>query len=180
MSVWFCPTAHPGQSQDTTGQCEKEDTSRVLALSDLADYFGFVQADSCLSYATQAFELSKKLKYLSGEVRAYRSKFYAFNCYGNYPWPLMQRLTFKKFLTNFLQKPYPYASWPAHTILPGCFIGKCRIIPVQVLNCIRPFYLFRENKTTPVRMLLCVFTPGTFIRFFESNGFCFMVCPERV
>jgi hypothetical protein len=45
---------------------KKEDTSRVLALSDLADYFGFVQADSCLFYATQAFELSKKIKYLPG------------------------------------------------------------------------------------------------------------------
>ena len=67
---------------------KKEDTSRVLALSDLADYFGFVQFDSCLSYATQAFELSKKLRYLFGEFRAYRSKFFAFNCYGNYPMAL--------------------------------------------------------------------------------------------
>jgi hypothetical protein len=63
-----------------------EDTSRVLALSDLADYFGFVQFDSSLSYSARAFELSKKLKYL-WKFRAYRSKFYGFNCYATILWP---------------------------------------------------------------------------------------------
>ena len=83
---------------------KKEDTSRVLALSDLADYFGFVQADSCLSYATQAYGLSKKLKYLSGEFRAYRSKFYGFNCYGNYPMALDAALNLQKIADQFPPK----------------------------------------------------------------------------
>ena len=38
-----------------------EDTSRVLALSGLAEYYGFVQFDSSLFYANQLSALSQKI-----------------------------------------------------------------------------------------------------------------------
>ena len=41
----------------------KEDTSKVLVMSDLADYYGFNQFDSCIAYSNKVVELSKKLDY---------------------------------------------------------------------------------------------------------------------
>jgi hypothetical protein len=86
---------------------KNEDTLKVLALSDLADYFGFVQFDSSLSYSTRAFKLSKKLKYLFGGFRAYRSKFFAFNCSGNYPMALDAALNLQKISDQFSSKAGP-------------------------------------------------------------------------
>lgn len=37
---------------------KNQDTTRVLALFSLADYYGFIQFDSCLFYAAQTSELS--------------------------------------------------------------------------------------------------------------------------
>ena len=75
---------------------KNQDTIRVKALIAMADYYGFVQFDSCLFYATQAAELSDKLNYNYGEFLSYRSKFYAFNCTGNFPMALQAALNFEK------------------------------------------------------------------------------------
>ena len=74
----------------------KEDTFRVKKLCSIADYYGFVQFDSCLFYATQAADLSEKLNYEYGRFLCYRSKFFAFNCTGNFPMALKQALSFDR------------------------------------------------------------------------------------
>jgi two-component system, NtrC family, sensor kinase len=74
----------------------KEDTFRVQALSAMADYYGFVQADSCFFYATQAANLSDKLNYELGKFNSYRSKFFAYNVTGNFPMALEQALKYER------------------------------------------------------------------------------------
>ena len=49
---------------------KNEDTTRVLALVLLADYYGFIQFDSCLFYSAQTLELSQKLNYPYGKFLA--------------------------------------------------------------------------------------------------------------
>jgi two-component system NtrC family sensor kinase len=77
-----------------------EDTFRVWALSKIADYYGFVQADSGLLYATQVLRLSDKLKFPFGRYLGYRSMFFAFNCQGNYPKALEAALNIKKIIED--------------------------------------------------------------------------------
>ena len=63
----------------------KEDTSKVLVMSELADYYGFNQFDSCIVYSHKVIELSKKLNYPYGSFRGLRSLFFAYNSRANYP-----------------------------------------------------------------------------------------------
>ena len=63
----------------------KEDTTKVLALFGLAEYYGFNQFDSSFFYARQTIELSEKIKYTYGSSLGLRGLFYAYNCQGNYP-----------------------------------------------------------------------------------------------
>jgi two-component system, NtrC family, sensor kinase len=65
-----------------------EDTARVSALFSLADYYGFLQFDSCLFYAAQTSELSKKLNYPFGKFQGYFATFHGLNCQANYPMAL--------------------------------------------------------------------------------------------
>src|SRR5579862_352464 len=62
----------------------KEDTARVSALFTLADYYGFVQFDSCLFYSAQTLELSKKINYQYGKFLGYISTFHGLNSQANY------------------------------------------------------------------------------------------------
>jgi two-component system NtrC family sensor kinase len=77
-----------------------EDTSRVKALSSIAEYYGFVQADSGLFYAAQVLGLSENLNYTFGKYLGYRSMFFAFNCLGNYPRALEVALNIKKLVED--------------------------------------------------------------------------------
>jgi two-component system, NtrC family, sensor kinase len=77
-------------------EATKEDTFRVQALSAMADYYGFVQADSCFFYATQTANLSDKLNYEPGKFNSYRSKFFAYNVTGNFPMALEQALKYER------------------------------------------------------------------------------------
>src|SRR6476469_9906977 len=63
----------------------KNDTSKVLALSSIADYYGFIQFDSSIFYARQVIMLSDKLKFKYGKYLGFRSMFFALNCMGDYP-----------------------------------------------------------------------------------------------
>jgi len=74
----------------------KEDTNRILALSAMADYYGFIQFDSSLFYATQEAALADKLNFVYGKLLAYKSKFFAFNVTGNYPMALEAALSVDK------------------------------------------------------------------------------------
>src|SRR5664279_3189735 len=71
--------------QNQLKQSDKETNSRVLALGELADYYGFIQFDSCLFYAAQTLALAKKLHFLYGINEGYFSTFHGLNCQGNYP-----------------------------------------------------------------------------------------------
>ncbi len=125
---------------------KNEDTSRVLALSDLADYFGFVQFDSSLSYSTQAFNLSKKLKYLFGRFRAYRSKFFAFNCYGNYPMALDAALNLQKISDEFPPKAIPIGVLSGPYYFTGVLYRQMQDYPNANAQLHQAIHLFRENK----------------------------------
>ena len=63
----------------------KDDTSRILAMAKLAEYYGFIRADSTMFYASQALDLAEKMNYLYGICVVQRSIFWAFNSQGNYP-----------------------------------------------------------------------------------------------
>jgi signal transduction histidine kinase len=93
-----------GAAQQTYGdnlhfllnQANKEDTTRVLALCSLADYYGFIQSDSCFYYASQSARLSEKLKYTYGRYLTYLATFHGFNTQGNYPMALQAALDYLK------------------------------------------------------------------------------------
>jgi two-component system, NtrC family, sensor kinase len=70
--------------QSQLKQSDKETNARVLALGELADYYGFIQFDSCLFYAAQTLALAKKLNFLYGINLGYMSTFHGLNCQGNY------------------------------------------------------------------------------------------------
>ena len=70
--------------QSQLKQSDKETISRVKALGELADYYGFIQFDSCLFYAAQTLALAKKLHFLYGMNLGYFSTFHGLNCQGNY------------------------------------------------------------------------------------------------
>jgi signal transduction histidine kinase len=125
---------------------KKEDTSKVLALSDLADYFGFVQFDSSLSYSTRAFELSKKLNYLLGESRAYRSKFFAFNCSGNYPMALDAALNLQKNSDQFPARSRPIGVLAGSYYFTGVLYRQMEDYPGASAQLHQAIHLFRENK----------------------------------
>jgi two-component system, NtrC family, sensor kinase len=63
----------------------KETNSRVLALGALADYYGFIQYDSCILYSAQTLALAQKLQFYYGMNQGYFSRFHGLNCQGNYP-----------------------------------------------------------------------------------------------
>ena len=63
----------------------KEDTTKVLALGSIADYYGFIQFDSSIFYARQTLNLSEKLNYPYGRYLGYLSLFHASNCKGDFP-----------------------------------------------------------------------------------------------
>ena len=48
----------------------KQDTTRVLLIADLANYYKFNFPDSSLYYGNKALELAKQIKFVKGEVRA--------------------------------------------------------------------------------------------------------------
>jgi signal transduction histidine kinase len=125
---------------------KNEDTSQVLALSDLADYFGFVQFDSSLSYSTRAFKLSKKLKYLFGGFRAYRSKFFAFNCSGNYPMALDAALNLQKISDQFSSKARPLGVLAGPYYFTGVLYRQMEDYPRASAQLHQAIHLFRENK----------------------------------
>ena len=81
---------------DQLNQAKKEDTTRALALCSLADYYGFIQSDSCFYYASQAARLSKKLHFTYGEYLTYLATFHGFNTQGNYPMALQAALDYLK------------------------------------------------------------------------------------
>jgi two-component system, NtrC family, sensor kinase len=82
--------------QNELRKAHQEDTTRVIALCSLADYYGFIQSDSCFFYASQSARLSRKLNYLYGEYLTYLATFHGFNTQGNYPMALQAALDYLK------------------------------------------------------------------------------------
>ncbi|HEX3768412.1 MAG TPA: hypothetical protein VHT72_08545, partial [Puia sp.] len=101
LSVWICAfaCAQNHYLDSLTERLKKrtiEDTFRVKALSSMAEYYGFVQADSGLLYAAQVLRLSEKLNYPVGKYLGYRGMFFSYNCQGNYPKALEAALNIQK------------------------------------------------------------------------------------
>lgn len=86
---------------------QAEDSNRVLALADLSDYYGFSDFDSAQAYALQVTQLSTKLNYYRGTIRALRSMFFAYNCKGNYPKALEAALNQNK-AAEEINKTHPF------------------------------------------------------------------------
>src|SRR5277367_5640093 len=84
LSVTTAQQSHLDSLKQQLNLAKDQDTSRVLALFYLADYYGFIQFDSCLFYAAQTTELSQKLNYPFGKFLGYWSTFHGLNSQGNY------------------------------------------------------------------------------------------------
>jgi two-component system, NtrC family, sensor kinase len=63
----------------------ESDSAKVLALAKLAEYYGFIRADSNMYYAQQGLDLADKQNDLYGKCAVQRSIFWAYNSQGNYP-----------------------------------------------------------------------------------------------
>ena len=63
----------------------KEDTTRVLILTELGNYYAFNQFDSGLLYGQRIIDVSNKLSYPHGKYLGLKCLFFAYNCQGNYP-----------------------------------------------------------------------------------------------
>ncbi len=98
-------------------ESKEENIARVLALGELADYYGFLQFDSCLFYAAQTIELSKKLNYTYGLYLGYFSTFHGTNCQGNYL-KAQEAVREMKKVAEILKKDSPWIS-----TLPPYFSG---------------------------------------------------------
>jgi signal transduction histidine kinase len=94
----------------------KEDTTKVLALSALADHYGFNQFDSSIFYARKIIDLSEKINYPYGGFLGRRSLFFAYNCQGNYLNALEASLQNFK-LTEGMRKERPHAWGSVHYFL---------------------------------------------------------------
>jgi signal transduction histidine kinase len=66
-------------------QNSKEDTTRVLLLTELGNYYAFNHFDSGIFYGRQIIELSNKLNYPNGNYLGLKCLFFSYNCQGNYP-----------------------------------------------------------------------------------------------
>jgi two-component system NtrC family sensor kinase len=73
----------------------REDSNRVLTLFSLADYYGFLQFDSCLLYAEETIKLSQKIDYPYGIYLGYMATFHGLNSQGNYAKALQAVLNFQ-------------------------------------------------------------------------------------
>lgn len=88
MKLTYAQVSYFDSLKENLNQTHKEDTNRVIALFYLADYYGFIQFDSCLFYATKTAVLSKKIRYEYGEYLGDIATFHAYNSKGNYPMAL--------------------------------------------------------------------------------------------
>lgn len=112
----FCQNHYLDSLEEQLKNARNEDTSRVRALSSIADYYGFLQFDSSLLYATQVLRLSEKIKYSFGKYLGYRSMFFAFNVQGNYPKALEAALNIQKLGEDFKNRK-------TIVIIPYYFLG---------------------------------------------------------
>jgi len=95
---------------------KNQDTSRVLALFSLADYYGFIQFDSCLFYAAKTGELSQKLNYPFGKFLGYWSTFHGLNSQGNYAKALEVAIDMEK-IADQVKKERPWILPQVHYFL---------------------------------------------------------------
>ena len=63
----------------------KEDTSKILIMSDLSFMLGFFQPDSGLVYAQKALDLAFEMKYFRGQARALNSMGFCSTALGDLP-----------------------------------------------------------------------------------------------
>jgi two-component system NtrC family sensor kinase len=64
---------------------QKADTGRALTLTELADYYSFIRADSTIYYARRAIDLSDSLHFPYGIFWGNRAILFVYNSVGDYP-----------------------------------------------------------------------------------------------
>ncbi len=61
----------------------RADTSRVLILAQLSNYYKFNKPDSCLFYGNKALQLARQINFPKGELRAFQAIVVTYNKLGN-------------------------------------------------------------------------------------------------
>ena len=74
----------------------QESKSRVEAMGEIADYYGFVQLDSCLLYSAKTIELATALNFPYGIYLGYIAQFHGMNCKGDFPKALQAALNLQR------------------------------------------------------------------------------------
>ena len=90
---------------------------RAAALGNLADFYAFLQFDSCIYYSSKTIELSTQLNFLYGMYLGYISAFHGMNCQGNFPKALEAALNLQR-ISDQLKKDSPWVV-PYASYFPG-------------------------------------------------------------
>ena len=124
---------------------KKEDTTRVVALFSLADYYGFIQYDSCLFYSAQTLELSNKLNYPYGKFMGYVSTFHGMNSQANYPKALDAALNMQK-IAEELKNDKPELSLSRGVYSLGLLYSETGDYPNAITQFQKEIQLMEEIK----------------------------------
>jgi len=105
--------SHLDSLKEQVSHAVREDSSRVLALASLADYYGFLQFDSCLFYAHQALDLSEKLDYSYGQYYSNVAIFHGLNSQGNYASAFQTAINIRQ-IADQLKEDIPWVASASH------------------------------------------------------------------
>jgi signal transduction histidine kinase len=113
-----CPAiaqhSHLDSLKEQVSHAVSKDTSRALALATLADYYGFLQFDSCLFYAHQALDLSEKLNYSYGRYYSNVAIFHGLNSQGNYASALQAAIKIRHIADQMKEDKLPWQVPASH------------------------------------------------------------------
>jgi len=113
-----CPAiaqhSHLDSLKEQVSHAVSKDTSRALALATLADYYGFLQFDSCLFYAHLALDLSEKLNYSYGRYYSNVAIFHGLNSQGNYASALQAAIKIRHIADQMKEDKLPWQVPASH------------------------------------------------------------------
>ncbi|PWU22615.1 hypothetical protein C5B42_05570 [Candidatus Cerribacteria bacterium 'Amazon FNV 2010 28 9'] len=98
----------------------------------MADYYAFVQFDSCSLYSSKALELARQLNYPYGMYLAHLSIFHGMNCQGNYPKALDAALNLQKAADELQTNGSEYK--PVTSYFPGVLYRAMEDYPNAILK----------------------------------------------
>jgi hypothetical protein len=125
----ICPAiaqhSHLDSLIEQVSHAVSEDTSRAVALATLADYYGFLQFDSCFFYAHQALDLSEKLNYSYGRYYSHVAIFHALNSQGNYASAFQTAISIRQ-IADQLKEDIPWVASASH-YFTAWFTGNVKL-----------------------------------------------------